>query len=598
MVTQILPNYTGSIQPCSYAGFAPLDPQNKSALFYWYFPHQSSTPDSQVPLLVWFQGGPGSSSMFGMFLENGPFTMEATKDGGYKLNYVDENGGQSWAYYYNVLFLDQPVDVGFSYTSDNSYPTNEDQVASQVWTALQYFVNLHPETKNLKWYYTGESYAGRYVPANAYWTLKFNDQINAKTLNGTLINLKGVLIGDGLYHGVNQRITEVYAAAAASLIAPYQWPQAMAFFVNCQIQAAKNDSRTLDTCNAIPGYIRDISGIDVYAINLPGNVTDNLLPGLEFYLNNPAVISALHVTGSKKTGQKFVESSQNAYNALAGEIMFNHSLSFLNSILTRIPCLLFEGNFDAKDGSLSAYKLFPLLGQPYSNILNVSRNIWYIQGIPQGFWSIYQNLTHVIFDSAGHFVPYFNLPASVKMIEIFTMNNNNWDPYRNTTPINQIMCNYMNNCSGNGQCNSLGVCACKQGFGLADCSAKATPIATTTYTLQPRDYLFASVQFTANLDQILQFTGDGGLLEIHYTGTKNGPIADSEEADFSIFAVPGWTKARTIYLNASPNGYGYLTIHNTDYWKPVTFTVRKLGLPNSEAPHEKSFLGKEVVVDI
>ena len=41
-------------------------------LFYWHFKN-FSIPDA--PLIVWINGGPGSSSMFGLFLENGPIQV-------------------------------------------------------------------------------------------------------------------------------------------------------------------------------------------------------------------------------------------------------------------------------------------------------------------------------------------------------------------------------------------------------------------------------------------------------------------------------------------------------------------------------------------
>ena len=62
-------------------------------------------------------------------------------------------------------------------------------MANGVYTAIQYFIGLHPETKDLRWFYTGESHAGRYCPALAYWTLKYNEEINSGNRTGELINL-------------------------------------------------------------------------------------------------------------------------------------------------------------------------------------------------------------------------------------------------------------------------------------------------------------------------------------------------------------------------------------------------------------------------
>ena len=60
----------------SYSGFfttSEIPAGNKNKMFYWYFPAQNG--DKDAPLLVWLQGGPGGSSMFGLFAEMGPFTL-------------------------------------------------------------------------------------------------------------------------------------------------------------------------------------------------------------------------------------------------------------------------------------------------------------------------------------------------------------------------------------------------------------------------------------------------------------------------------------------------------------------------------------------
>jgi len=122
-----LPNFTGTVQPCSYSGFAPLDNDNNSALFYWYFPNQQGNKDA--PLLIWLQGGPGSSSLWGMLTEYlGPFSVIPNEEGGYSLDYNDKDGGMSWSYFYDIIFIDNPVGTGYSYTATEKYPTNLDDV--------------------------------------------------------------------------------------------------------------------------------------------------------------------------------------------------------------------------------------------------------------------------------------------------------------------------------------------------------------------------------------------------------------------------------------------------------------------------------------
>ena len=61
-----------------------------------------------APLVIWLQGGPGGSSLFGLFVENGPFVIDEEQN-------IDLRP-TSWSIPYNVLYFDQPAGTGFSFT--------------------------------------------------------------------------------------------------------------------------------------------------------------------------------------------------------------------------------------------------------------------------------------------------------------------------------------------------------------------------------------------------------------------------------------------------------------------------------------------------
>lgn len=121
--------------------------------------------------------------MFGLFSELGP--LVATKDG----NIVRRE--YSWTREFNVLFIDNPVGTGFSFTDDDrGYTTNQTEVARDLFEALTQFFTIFDEYSKNEFYATGESYAGKYVPAIGH-----RISIETKPLK---FNFKGVAIGDGL----------------------------------------------------------------------------------------------------------------------------------------------------------------------------------------------------------------------------------------------------------------------------------------------------------------------------------------------------------------------------------------------------------------
>ena len=72
-----------------------------------------------------------------------------------------EINGWSWNRLGNVLYIESPAGVGFSYSNTSSdYNTNNEKTAQDCYVFLQKFFQLYPEYSNTQLWLTGESYAG------------------------------------------------------------------------------------------------------------------------------------------------------------------------------------------------------------------------------------------------------------------------------------------------------------------------------------------------------------------------------------------------------------------------------------------------------
>lgn len=152
--------------------------------------------------IIWLNGGPGSSSQLGNFMEIGPHFVRPANMAPYEV--VKNNF--TWVKHYNVLFVDQPVGTGLSYADPNYKPspycTSMEDVANDFYYALkELFFNQNGCFNKLGFggdhplIIFGESYAGKYAPAIGQ-KIK-HEQIQNQ---GKITGLKGVAIGDGFTH--------------------------------------------------------------------------------------------------------------------------------------------------------------------------------------------------------------------------------------------------------------------------------------------------------------------------------------------------------------------------------------------------------------
>lgn len=191
-----LPGYVGDLPSTHYSGYMPVGALSKEPghLHYWFI--ESENNPASDPVVLWLNGGPGSSSLIGLLTENGQivtndesFTNEV--DGVPQVFY----NPYGWTTMANMLYLESPKGVGFSYcdNADSSKQcVNTDESTAQ--DAYEFLVNwfaAFPEYKSNKFYITGESYAGIYIPM-------MMDQISQNPLKAD-INLVGAAIGNGCW---------------------------------------------------------------------------------------------------------------------------------------------------------------------------------------------------------------------------------------------------------------------------------------------------------------------------------------------------------------------------------------------------------------
>ena len=202
----------------SYSGYVSLN--ETTNMFFWFF--ESRKNPATAPLTLWLNGGPGSDSLIGLFQELGPCSV--TADIKSKLN------PYAWNEESNMLFLSQPVGVGFSYaTTKVGYENDrggiqkepvegEDEgrysrvpplrydttIASAMgaWEIMQGFLvnlpTLDSSVKNLTFNLWTESYGGHYGPTFYDYFYQQNEEIISGKQQGVALRMDTLGIINGI----------------------------------------------------------------------------------------------------------------------------------------------------------------------------------------------------------------------------------------------------------------------------------------------------------------------------------------------------------------------------------------------------------------
>lgn len=353
----------------------------------------------------------------------------------------------SWTQATHMLYVEQPVGVGFS--EGGPQPTNETEVASDFYAFLQNFYRVFDEYQRYKLFLTGESYAGMYIPPIAHKI--YREQTKRKTTNSdnVAIQLEGMGIGNGLmdskiqgpvridyayWHGMIDLYTRdlLYEAWDACLDGRDLEPQSPYHSFNppddCGMLSAVLLAAGQQASPELPNgpNVYDVTTWDPYAV-LKG---DNTIS--KFY-NNPNIKRKLHAPDLEWNGcmpgagrrrmqqhRKQFDQTMTGRDLLADFLLNDKPASmipYVGELLDGgIRIMFYNGDRDMSCNAAGTEQVLnKLQWHGADHWYTAPRGLWVSneteQVQPAGYVKQHKNLQFIVVYNSGHLVPY-NKPAT------------------------------------------------------------------------------------------------------------------------------------------------------------------------------------------
>ncbi|KAL6619504.1 hypothetical protein ACP70R_034643 [Stipagrostis hirtigluma subsp. patula] len=408
-----LPGQPDGVDFPMYSGYVTVEKRAGRALFYWL--QEAPEEEQPAPLVLWLNGGPGCSSVaYGASEELGAFRVRP--DGA--TLFLNEH---RWNTVANILYLDSPAGVGFSYTNTTSdlYTSGDNRTAHDSYTFLVKWFQKFPRYKHRDFYIAGESYAGHYVPQLAQLVYRKN-----RGARRPVMNLKGFMVGNAVTDDYHDQVGTFESWWNHGLVSDATYRRLRAACVHGSIEHAS------PACDAaLDAAMAEQGNIDPYSIYTPPcNRSSSSSPSSlsrrsnprpkgrypwmrgsydpcterhsTAYYNRPEVQRALHANVTGGINYKWATCSD-TINQNWGDSPKSMLPIYVELIAAGLRIWVFSGDTDAVVPLTATRYSIDALGLPTTR----SWYPWYDNKEVGGWSQVYKGLTLVTVRGAGHEVP-------------------------------------------------------------------------------------------------------------------------------------------------------------------------------------------------
>lgn len=404
-----------------------VDVRDGAHMFWWlYYADSPSLSYTELPLVMWLQGGPGGSgSGFGNFEEIGPLDRDQQPR---KTNWVQAS---------SVLFVDNPVGTGFSYTDKpDAYATDVATVASDMLVLLKNFFTKRRDFQAVPFYIFSESYGGKMAAAISLELTK------AVKKGAVKCNFAGVALGDSWISPLDSVMTWGPYLYTMSLLDDYGLEE-----VTRAAEAVKQamEQGLYQKATELWSVTEDVveqntNGVNFYNIltqepdeKTPSVAGERFLTQLMLRHIQPLQRQTLAQLMNGPIRKKLGIIPQNVtWGGQAGQVFSSMAADFMKPVVDVVEQLLDAGvNVTVYNGQLDL--IVDTMGQEqwvkqlkWAGLPSFNKLRWTavddpaLPGVTGAFYKTYKNFAFYWILKAGHMIPSDQGPMALKMLRMVT----------------------------------------------------------------------------------------------------------------------------------------------------------------------------------